>query len=462
MELKFYSSNCSTTNPDSSPELVAAAANALSAVYDKDTGVLQYAPTLEYYMNFIVYAILPNDEKSLVVQHVSFWPNGEVYSKQLTEEQRVSVTAFEVQIADNMGYWDYATASLEAVIIGTFVYPTDTISFDSLPVSMVGFSGMADGEGFSHVQILVAEIQEDGTVGGPGHVWMSPFYPKYVDYSATLENIINLCEGRELTGFNVAYYFVNEEDGEFKFVSGHVVGGVTTEPTFTVQHVEKPLISVEVDVDDKAYCLDPVILTVNRRKLPEIQFVRVEIGNYIADYEFQADRNILEIDVAEYLKTVYALVDVFQFQKLDIVMVIKFYNGNQEHMLTMSERVVCVYGKKPEPVAPDCLRVQWLDKFGTLHDMVFKVFDKVAEGSSAQKYVVNREEHEDKNGERSISLAYVGANALLRADLETIVFADHVRALFGNVWKRVKVGNTCKTGTGRVLKNFEITIKYAI
>ena len=166
--------------------------------------------------------------------------------------------------------------------------------------------------------------------------------------------------------------------------------------------------------------------------------------------------------MAEYLKALWFHVDVFQYQRLDSMVVIKMYDSDQKQILTQSVLVSCVFGKNPESVVPDSLRVQWLDKFGTLHDVAFKVFDKVAEGSSSQKYIVNREEHEDKNGERSISLAYVGANASQRADLETIVFSDHVRALFGNVWKRVKVANTYKNGAGRITKNFEITIKYAI
>lgn len=342
-----------------------------------------------------------------------------------------------------------------------FIYPIGIIDRTALPVANVGFQGLQNQTGYSHVRIIVAEIHEDGTVGGSGHVWQSPFYPKDIDYTTTLDSLIPMCEGKELTHFNVTFYFLQEnETGEFDFVSGYIVGGATTETTFSVKDVVVPLVSI--GIDEKAYCLSPVIMTINRRESPKIEAVSVEIGDVSAKHEFWPDKNLLEIDLAVYLQNLFANVDLFEFQTLETTVVVKFYDGEMSLLLTHSLRLECVYGKKPEAEIPEHLRVQWLDKFGNLHDVTFKVFQNVAEGASAQKYVVHREEHEDKNGERSISLAYVGANASQRIVLETIVFSDHVRALFGNVWKRVKVANSYKNGAGRITKNFEITIKYSI
>ena len=76
------------------------------------------------------------------------------------------------------GIFIYATAPLEAQVIGNFVYPTGAIDIKNIPVSLVGFSGQKEGYDFSHVQIIVAEILGDGAVGGAGHVWESPFYSK--------------------------------------------------------------------------------------------------------------------------------------------------------------------------------------------------------------------------------------------------------------------------------------------
>ena len=343
-----------------------------------------------------------------------------------------------------------------------FIYPVGTIGIDELPVALVGFRGLQSAEGYSHVRIVVAEILDNGSVGGEGHVWQSPFYQKDIDYTATLENLIPMCEGQEFTRFNVSFVFVQESETGYDYVDAYIVGGDTLTTTFTVQDVEVPLISVDFDAENKVYCLDPVLLTVNRRTTPGMQFVRVEIGNYIADFEFFADRNILEIDIAEYLETLFARVDLFEFQTLETTAVIKFYDADKSLVSTHSVHMECIYGKRPEAEIPTNLRLQWLDKFGHLHDVIFKVFDNLVEGESAQKYVVNREEREDKTGERSISLAYVGANGSQRIALETIVFSDHVRAYFDGNWKRVKVANTYKNGTGRVTKNFEITIKYAI
>lgn len=345
--------------------------------------------------------------------------------------------------------------------ITNFIYPVGTIESESLPVSLVGYQGLQDKTGFSHVQIIVAEIQEDGTVGGVGHVWQSPFYSKEIDMLATLESLIPICNGKELTNFNVSYHFSQEkEDGEFYFVDAYIVGDETTVTTFSVQDVELPLVSVSNE--GKVYCLDPVILTVNRHDNPNIQYVTIDVNGLRSWSEFYPDRKILRIDISEYLQTLWAMVDVFEFQQMETTIVVKLYNSEWEHLETKGITVSSIYGKNPEPETPDFLRVQWLDKFGTLHDVTFKVFDKVAEGVSKQKFVSNGVEHEEKDGERSISLAYVGANASQRIILETIVFSDHVRAYFNGTWKRVKVANTYKSGTGRINKNFEITIKYAL
>ena len=460
MELYFYPSNCTTTNPESTPEAVSAEANEMGFVYDAETGLLSYRPPLEYYMNIIIKIVL-DGENEIIAQHVSFWPEGKTFEKQLTEEQRLAATGFEIQIGDKTGYWSYATAFVKAQVIGDFVYPTGAIDIKNIPVSLVGFSGQKEGYDFSHVQIIVAEILGDGAVGGAGHVWESPFYSKDVDTVVSLENIIGFCEGQDMTAFNVSFHMVAEnETGGFDFVRAHIVGGATTETTFSVQSVEAPLVSL--GVDGVCSCLDPVLLTVNRHENRDIQFVRVEVGNYIADFEFNADRNLLEIDIAEYLQTLFALVDLFEFQQMQATVVVKLYNSAWKHLQTQGRTITAVYGMKPESEIPDNLRVQWLDKFGALHDVMFKVFQNVAEGDSKQKYVSKGIEHEEKNGERSLSLAYVNANASQRIALETIVFADHVRAYFNGNWKRVKVANTYKNGTGREKRNFEITIKYAI
>ena len=462
MELYFYPANCTTTDPASTPELVAAEVNGMGLTYDKDTGILRYKPTRSYYPVLYIRPICSDAEyQPLVVSLISYTPDGATKEAQLSEEQRLTVFAFRVEIMDSAGYEFKATANLEAQVIGDFVYPAGVIGISELPATMVGFTGQKDGYDFSHVQIIVAEILNDTQVGGEGHVWQSPFYSKDVDTVVSLENIIGFCEGKELTAFNVSFHFVaKNETGGFDFVRAHIVGDATTETTFSVQSVEAPLISL--GVDGVCYCLDPVLLTVNRHENRDIQFVRVEVGNYIADFEFNADRNLLEIDIAEYLQTLFALVDLFEFQQLQATIVVKLYDSVWNHLQTQGRTITAIYGMKPESEIPDNLRVQWLDKFGALHDVTFKVFQNVAEGDSKQKYVSKGIEHEEKNGERSLSLAYVNANASQRIALETIVFADHVRAYMGGVWKRVKVANTYKNGTGREKRNFEITIKYAI
>ena len=170
----------------------------------------------------------------------------------------------------------------------------------------------------------------------------------------------------------------------------------------------------------------------------------------------------MEIDLSEYLKTLFANVDLFEFQTLEQTAIVKMFDTLGNVLKVEGVQMFVVYGQNPESEIPDNLRVQWLDKFGTLHDVTFKVFQNVAEGSSAQKYTANGEEREDKNGERSLSLAYVNANASQRIKLETIVFSDHVRAYMAGTWKRVKVANTYKNGAGRDKRNFEITIKYVL
>lgn len=464
MELIFYSQNCSTTNPDSSSELVASEVNGMKFAYDKETGVLNYTPTRDYYMNLHVYALLPDDEKVIIARHTGYWSTGEVLKVQLTEAQSLAVTGFEVQISETSGYWNYATVSLGGQVIGNFTYPTGTIDLAALPVTMVGFSGQQEAVDYSHIRIYIAEILSDDEVGGKGHVWESPFYPKDVDYLTTIENIVSICEGQELTKFNVSFHFVQENaDGGFDFVRAHVVGGATTETTFNVLGKALPLIHVDLVSDTDAYCLGPVILTVNRHENREVQNVRVEIGSYIADFEFLEGRNLLEIDIAEYLKVLFANVDIFEYQQVQTTLLVRLYDADWNWLQVLGTPINVVYGKNPDPALPNCkIRVQWVDKCGVLHDEYFKIADNQTEGASAQKYVVNREEREDKTGEKSINLAYVMAGREQLEDFKTIVFADHVRAYIGDAWKRVKVANTYKTGAGREKKNFEITIKYAL
>lgn len=463
MELIFSFQNCSTTNPESTPELVASEVNGMNFTYNKETGVLNYTPTREWYANLVIYAILPTEEV-VVNRHVSYWTTGGIVEVVLSEEQRLSVTGFKIEMSDASANWDYATTSIEVQIIGNFIYPTGTVDEKALPVTLVGFNGQKDAVDYSHIQILVAEIRSDEEVGGEGHVWESPFYPKDADYSTSLENIMPICEGQELTKFNVSFHFVQENaDGGFDFVRAHVVGGATTSPTFNVLGKALPLIHVDLISDTDAYSLDPVILTVNRHEHRKVQNVRVEIGNYVANFEFKLDRNLLEIDIAEYLKVLFANVDIFEYQQVQTTLLVKLYDADWNLVQIFGTPINVIYGKNPVPALSSCkMRVHWVDKYGILHDEYFKIADNLTEGASAQKYVTNCEEREEKTGEKSITLAKVLVSNAEREDLKTIVFADHVRAYIGDTWKRVRIANTYKTGAGREKKNFEITIKYSL
>lgn len=473
MKLIFLKEHCSTAVIGQTIDEALNGFQALQMDYNPDTRVLSIAPPSETFEDIQVYTRVSEDSvtNSVNRKYIKEWSrwtsvfNGSRLYVTLTEEQAEGILGFDVSFrpfgAASSAKAKCTTyfANLDAV--GTLIYPTGVIAFNALPVTVVGFKDEYTGVDFTHIQIIVAEILGDGAVGGEGRVWESPFYSKNVDTVVTLENIIDFCEGRELTNFNVSFHFVAEnETGGYDFVRAHIVGGATTETTFSVQSVEAPLVSL--GVDGVCYCLDPVLLTVNRHENRDIKFVRVEVGNYIADFEFNADRNLLGIDIAEYLQTLFALVDLFEFQQMQATVAVKLYDSAWNHLQTQGRTVTAVYGMKPESEIPDNLRVQWLDKFGALHDVTFKVFQNVAEGESKQKYVSKGIEHEEKSGERSLSLAYVNANASQRIALETIVFADHVRAYMGGTWKCVKVANTYKNGTGREKRNFEITIKYAI
>lgn len=344
-----------------------------------------------------------------------------------------------------------------------YIYPTGTISIKELPVTNVGFKDHQEQDTYTHIRILVAEILDDGTVGGEGHVWQSEPIEKDFDYLTILDAIRNMCEGQEITHFNVSYILLTEsavERSGYKWVGEYIVGGATNAVTFSVTDEVK---KSPVNLEDLAYCLDPVLLTINRHEMPEIQHVTVEVQEYKADFEFYTDRNILEIDIAEYLKVLFANVDLFEHQRLTVTVFVKLFNSEWEHLETQGITITAIYGKNPDPVLSRCkVRVQWLDKYAVLHDEYFRFVDNVSEGASKQKYVVNCEEREDKTGEKSITLAKILANSAEREALKTIVFADHIRAWIGNAWKRVRIANTYKTGVGREKKNFEITIKYAL
>lgn len=355
---------------------------------------------------------------------------------------------------------DTGTDDTETVEPG-YIYPTGTVSLSSLEVTPVGFKNHQEQTGYTHIKIMVAEIQANGTVGGAGHVWESDFIEKGLDYVTNLGEIVPMCEGHALTDFNVSYSFCKKDDaGNYAFVGGHIVGGVTTVTTFRVSDVvDKPVIGLA----ETAFCLDPVTLEINRLGNRDIQTVRVSIGNYIADFEFYPDRNTLKIDIAEYLKTLWANVDVFEFQQMETTVIVTLFDAIGAELEKSGTIVTVIYGKNPDPSLSACsLRVQWLDKYGYLHDEYFRIVEHVSDGETLQKYVVNGEEREDKSGEKSITLAFVGANNQQREALKTIVFADHVRAYIGENWKRVKVANSYKTGKGREKQNFEFTIKYAL
>lgn len=474
MKLIFLKEHCSTAVTGQTVDEALNGFQALQMDYDPDTRVLSIAPPSETFEDIQVYTrvsedSVTNSSNRKYIKEWSRWTsvfNGSRLSVTLTEEQAEGILGFDVSFrpygAANSAKAQCTTyfANLDAV--GTLIYPTGVIAFNELPVTVVGFKDEYTGVDFTHIQILIAEILDDGAVGGEGRVWESPFYSKHVDTVVTLENIIDFCEGRELTNFNVSFHFVSEnETGGYDFVRAHIVGGATTETTFSVQSVEAPLVSL--GVDGVCYCLDPVLLTVNRHENRDIQFVRVEIGNYIADFEFNKDRNLLQIDIAEYLQTLFALVDLFEFQQMQATVAVKLYDADWNHLQTQGRTITAVYGKHPDPALPQCkMRVQWLDKYGALHDEYFKIADNLTEGASKQKYINRREEREDKTGEKAVTLAYVAANAAQKEALKTVVFADHVRAFIGDSWKRVKVANTYKTGKGREKQNFEFTIKYAL
>ena len=461
MKLVFLADNCESQDPDKTPEIVAERLNKLGAEWNAATRTLTIDFTYEGFYWVEIHAVYKDGGS----EQVELATDYTIYNIELTEEQANKLSGFEIDIRKRgvPNYHDVGRSYVDTVLTGQYIYPTGVVNSKELPVTQIGFAGFQNSPEFTHIRMMVAEIY-DGGVGGAGHVWVTPYYDKNIDYTTLLHDIAPLCEGKKLANFNVLYQFAafNQETKDYDYVDSYIVGDATNVTTFSVStDVVEEIVSV-LAIDGNVYCLSPAILQVNRQEFREIQSVQIEVGDYTASYEFFADRNLLEIDLAEYLKAMWANVDVFEFQQMQTTVVVKLFDSVGALLETQGITVTSIYGKQPEPETPELLRVQWLDKFGHLHDVIFKVFQNVAEGSSAQKYVVNREEHEDKNGERSISLAYVGANASQRIALETIVFSDHVRAYFDGNWKRVKVANTYKNGTGRVTKNFEITIKYSI
>lgn len=461
MKLVFLADNCESQDPDKTPEIVAERLNKLGAEWNAATRTLTIDLTYESFYFVKITAVYKDgsSEQLGIVYDLT------IHTFELTEEQANNLSGFEIDFRKSgvPSYHDVGTSYVDTVVTGQYIYPTGVIDSKELPVTQIGFAGHQNAAEYTHIRMMVAEIY-DGGVGGAGHVLVSPYYDKNIDYTTLLHDIAPLCEGKKLANFNVLYQFAayNQETKAYDYVDSYIVGDATNVTTFSVAtDVAEEIISV-LAIEGKVNCLSPVILQINRQEYREIQSVQVEIGDYTASYEFFADRNLLEIDIAEYLQTLWANVDVFEFQQMQTTVVVKLFDAVGALLETQGVTVNSIYGKQPEPEIPEHLRLQWLDKFGALHDVTFKVFQNVAEGSSAQKYVVNREEHEEKNGERSLSLAYVGANASQRIALETIVFSDHVRAYFDGNWKRVKVANTYKNGTGRVTKNFEITIKYSI
>lgn len=461
MKLVFLADNCESQDPNKTPEIVAERLNKLGAEWNAATRTLTIDLTYEsfYFVKIIAIYKDGSSEQLDIVYDLT------IYNFELSEDKANNLSGFEMDFRKSgvPSYHDVGVGYVDTVVTGQYIYPTGVIDSKELPVTQIGFAGHQNAAEYTHIRMMVAEIY-DGGVGGAGHVWVTPYYDKNIDYTTLLHDIAPLCEGKKLANFNVLYQFAayNPETKDYDYVDSYIVGDATNVTTFSVStDVAEEIISV-LAIDGNVYCLSPAILQINRQEYREIQSVQIEVGDYTASYEFFADRNILEIDIAEYLKAMWANIDVFEFQQMQTTVVVKLFDAVGALLETQGVTVTSIYGKQPEPEIPEHLRLQWLDKFGALHDVTFKVFQNVAEGSIAQKYIVNREEHEDKNGERSISLAYVGANASQRADLETIVFSDHVRALFGNVWKRVKVANTYKNGAGRITKNFEITIKNAI
>lgn len=461
MKLVFLADNCESQDPDKTPEIVAERLNKLGAEWNAATRMLTIDLTYENFYFVKITAVYKDgsSEQLGIVYDLT------IHTFELTEDQANNLSGFSIDFRKSgvPSYHDVGTGYVDTVVTGQYIYPTGVIDSKELPVTQLGFAGFQSSPEFTHIRMMVAEIY-DGGVGGAGHVWVTPYYDKNIDYTTLLHDIAPLCEGKKLANFNVLYQFAayNPETKDYDYVDSYIVGDATNVTTFSVStDVAEEIISV-LAIDGNVYCLSPAILQINRQEYREIQSVQIEVGDYTASYEFFADRNILEIDIAEYLKAMWANIDVFEFQQMQTTIVVKLFDASGALLETQGVAVTSIYGKHPEPETPEHLRLQWLDKFGHLHDVIFKVFQNVAEGSSAQKYVVNREEHEEKNGERSLSLAYVGANASQRIALETIVFADHVRAYFNGNWKRVKVANTYKNGTGREKRNFEITIKYAI
>jgi len=462
MRLIFYSQNCETTHPDMTPELVAERLNKLGAEYDASTGIFRVDLSSETFYSAWIYALSKDGSET----RIDLATESGLREVALTESQKTSLEGFRINLVySGISYSDKGITFVKAEEDGTFIYPSGEIDAKALPITFVGFKNHQTAESYTHIRFMVAEIQDDGTIGGEGHVWHSEPYDKNIDFTHTLSELAGICEGKRLANFNVLFELVayNSETGEYEFVDSFIVGDATNVTTFSVRSdVSEEVVSFAT-LDGVLCCLDPCILTVNRYENREIQFVRVEVSNYIADFEFYQDRNLLEIDIAEYLQTLFALVDLFEFQQMQTTVVVKLYNADWEHLETQGLPVTVIYGKKPDAaITGREIRVQWLDKYAVLHDEYFKIADNTTEGASKQKYVVNRKEREDKTGEKSITLAKVLANNAEREALKTIVFADHVRAYIGDTWKRVKIANTYKTGAGREKKNFEITIKYSL
>ena len=469
-KLYFYPKNCYTYIDGTTVEDAAKAINAMNFAYDHDAGVLYYtipegSPYKRVLIKYISYY------KGTTVETETWLTNVQSYDFS-NEEQ--SITLDSSIVADVLGFYieafedvlaggSYAAKSyFEAEEVqGEFLHPVDTIPLKALPVSVVGFSGYQAAPDYTHIQIVVAEIQ-GGTVGGSGHVWQSPFYSKDIDLKTSLGDLVTLCEGQELTSFNVSFFLLNQtETGAFEVVRTYVVGDATTVPTFTVLGEKLPEISIESE--ENAYCLSPVMLRINRRENRTVQRVHVDISTYHAEFEFMSDRNILEIDLAEYLQTLFADVDLFEYQTIEQTVFVGLYDAAGVCLKVDGVNITVIYGKKPaQEIAGQAIRVQWIDKYGTRHDEFFKIAESVSGGEVVQKFTSAGEEREEKSGEKSVTIAFVGATAAQRAILETIVYSDHVRAFIGEAWKRVKVANNYKNGAGRIAKNFEVTIKYAL
>ena len=440
--------------------------------------------TLAYLYTDDLYALDEATEAAMITQGVDVRKvsGGIEYSRVLTDDEKTNLVAiypqFTLSDADNgqggilslMGSGQIEADSTEEPEAPEdpekkepeYIYPTGIISIKDLAVSNIGFKNHQDQDTYDYIQMMVAEIHDD-TVGGEGHVWQSSNFEKDFDYLTMLEAIRGMCEGKEITHFNVTYILLKSSEVEksgYEWIGEYIVGGATNAVTFSVTDEVK---ESPINLEDTAYCLDPVLLTINRRDMPEIQNVTVEVQDYKLDFEFYPDRNVLEIDIAEYLQVLFANVDLFEHQQLTATIFVKLLNAGKEQIQTQGITITAIYGKNPDPALPRCkVRVQWLDKYAVLHDEYFRIVDNTTEGASKQKYVVNREEREDKTGEKSITLAKILANNAEREALKTIVFADHIRAYIGSTWKRVKIANTYKTGAGREKKNFEITIKYAL